>query len=84
MDVGGVIGLLIGLAVVVALAFYFVSNYEDPPLWWPNFARPDWDKVSCASGCVGFDLGREARDRGGEGSSVEEVGRGGAWGGMGA
>ena len=33
MDVGGVIGLLIGLAVVVALAFYFVSNYEDPPLW---------------------------------------------------
>ncbi|GMI36563.1 hypothetical protein TrCOL_g1971 [Triparma columacea] len=44
MDAAAVVILLFGLAAFAGLGYYFVSNYEDPPLWWPNFARPDWDK----------------------------------------
>ncbi|GMH59258.1 hypothetical protein TrRE_jg3549 [Triparma retinervis] len=44
MEAGGVVALLFGLAALAGLLYYFISNYEDPPLWWPNFARPEWDK----------------------------------------
>ena len=50
MDAAAVVILLFGLAAFAGLGYYFVSNYEDPPLWWPNFARPDWDKVRGGEG----------------------------------
>ena len=33
------------LAAVSFVAYYVVTRYEDPPLWWPNWMRPGWAKV---------------------------------------
>ena len=43
---GGLIFLIVVLCLVVVggTLYYIASRYEDPPLWWPNWMRPGWDK----------------------------------------
>mmetsp|Transcript_26925 Transcript_26925/g.53718 ORF Transcript_26925/g.53718 Transcript_26925/m.53718 type:complete len:85 (-) Transcript_26925:64-318(-) len=36
--------ILAVLVVLAGLAYYVVTKYDDPPLWWPNFMRPGWAK----------------------------------------
>jgi len=32
------------LLSIASLFFYYFSRMETPPLWWPNFMRPGWDR----------------------------------------
>jgi len=42
--VGTLLIIVVCLLIFAGSSYYCVSRHENPPLWWPNWARPGWDK----------------------------------------